>query len=236
VAFRAHSNPSGYSAMLSRILAAAPLVLLGACTTFGSVRSAEVNPGGSVAVQGTVSSPPGDGAAWFWGLDCSVDCDRPVGGGDASLTLGTTAAGRPVSVGAGMSGIYPYVEGFAQLSRPGRNPWGLGVRAGVPLTSWTEHQLFARYDLPLRGETRLLLNPALFIHTGASPNGENDGTLVAFVQGVGLLHRRPGMSVIPSLSLAVGRGERDTRFGDEGGPFTTAFGTASVSVVLHRRR
>jgi hypothetical protein len=223
--------------MFRAIVLVGALLTLGACTSFNSVRSAEVHRGPAVAVQGTVTTAPGDGAAWFWGLDCSSDCNRVLASFDGGVTFGSTSGRTPFSVGAGFSGLlYPYVEGYAQLNRAGQNPWGAGVRVGVPAHSWTEHQLFARFDRPLGDGKRLLLNPTLFLHTGNSPNGANPGHVLAFVPGVGVLFEGETISFIPAISLGVGRGERQRYSSEEGGPFTTVFGTVSMSLVGHRKR
>jgi hypothetical protein len=223
--------------MFRLIRLAAALLSLGACTSFNSVRSAEVYRGPAIALQGTVTTAPGDDAAWFWGLDCSSDCNRVLASFDGGVTFGSTSGRTPFSVGAGFSGIlYPYLEGYAQLNRAEQNPWGAGVRVGVPVQSWTEHQLFARFDRPLGDGKRLLFNPTLFLHTGNSPNGANPGHMLAFVPGVGVLFEGETMSFIPAVSLGVGRGERRSVSRDEGGPFTTVFGTVSMSVVGHRKR
>jgi hypothetical protein len=223
--------------VFDRILLVGALLTLGACTSFSSVRSAEVHRGPALALQATVTTAPGDDAAWFWGLDCSSDCNRVLTSVDGGVTFGSTSGRTPFTVGAGFSGLlYPYLEGYTQLNRPGRNPWGAGVRVGVPVQSWTEHQLFARFDRPLGDGKRLLLNPTIFLHAGKSPNGANPGHMLAFVPGVGVLFEGETMSFIPALSLGVGRGERRRFTSDEGGPFTTVFGTASMSVVVHRKR
>jgi len=60
--------------------------------------------------------------------------------------------------------------------------------------------------------------------------------MLAFVPGVGVLFEGETMSFIPALSLGVGSGKRRRFSTDEGGPFTTVFGTASMSVVVHRKR
>ena len=219
--------------MLSRILArVAPLLLAGACTTFGSVRSAEVVRGPSLALQATLSIPP-DG--WSATSDCATDCGLLMPGGDASVTLGTAAGSTPVSVGAGISGVIPYLEGYAQLNRAGENPWGVGTRVGIPVAPWTEYQLFARFDRPLDGERRLLLTPALYLHTGHARDDRERPTLLAFSQGVGLMYRRADYSVTPSVSLIAGRGERPGSTG-QNERYTTVFGTASINVVFHNRR
>ena len=223
--------------MSARILLLGTLVVLGACTSFSSVRSAEVHRGPAIALQGTFATAPGDDAAWFWGLDCSSDCNRALASFDGGVTFGSASGRTPYSVGAGFSGLlYPYLEGYTQLNRAGQNPWGAGVRVGVPLHSWTEHQLFARFDRPLGDGQRLLLNPTVFLHAGKSPNGANPGHMLAFVPGVGVLFEGETMSFIPALSVGVGRGERRRFSNGEGGPFTTVFGTASMSVVVHRKR
>jgi hypothetical protein len=211
-----------------------PLVI--GCTSFATVRSAEVSPGSSAALQASVSTRPGDVAGWFWSYDCAQACDRPVPGGDVGLTYGWPREGgaRAFALGVGMSGAHPYVDGYLQLGG-GRQPFGLGVRVGPPVTTWREHQLYARYDVPLGGARRLLLNPALFIHEGRSPNGENPGSFVGFVQGVGLLHEGARVSWTPAVALVAGRAQR-TSSDQQYGPVWSMFGTASLGVTFHQRR
>lgn len=220
--------PIRLTALLALALAA------GGCTSFATVRSAEVVAGPSVMLQGSITSPPGDDAAWFWSYDCASSCDHAISTLDASFTYGWVDE-RPYSLGVGISGlIFPYIEGYWQLNGDSTRAYGLGGRLGVPVIGWSSHQLYFRYDIPFSGDRRLLLSPALFFHAGASPNGENSGYFAAFVQSVGLEHRAERATVVQSVALVAGRGDRDT-FGD-GGPFTTVFGTASMSVTFHRRR
>ena len=135
------------------------------CTTFSTPRSARVVAGPSLGVHASVSTRPGDDAAWFWAFDCADACDHNVVGADVGLTYGWArgALGRPVAVGVGTSGTHPYAEGYVQLHE-GRRPLGVGGRVGLPLDRWLEHQLYARYDVPLTERARVLLNPALFVH------------------------------------------------------------------------
>lgn len=214
-----------------------PAALAG-CTSFGAVRSAEVQPGPSLKLQVSGTTPPGDGAAWFWALDCASDCDRSIVNMDLGLTLGRTPEredGVAYALGLGWSGItYPYVDGYVQLRR-GTNPYGLGLRAGIPVTGWNEYQVYGRYDLELEGGGRVLINPALFYHAGNSPNGQNPGRFFAFVNGVGLMHEGERFTFIPAASLVIGRGRRE-RYGEPIGPFTTVFGVVSMSVTLHEER
>jgi len=216
------------------LAAAAPVA--SACTSFATVRSAEVHPGPSTALHVSVSTPPGDVAGWFWSFECVQACDHQVIGGDLGLTYGFApdGGGRPIAIGVGTNGTFPYLDAYVQLGA-GRRPFGMGARIGLPATSWSEHQLYARYDVPLGGTTRLLLNPAVFLHEGRAPNGESPGSFIGFVQGVGLLLEGERMSLTPALALVAGRAQRNS-YGQPYGPVGSVFGTASLGVTFHRRR
>ena len=217
------------------VLRAGLLSLLAGCTSFATVRSAEVRSGPSASLQASARTPPGDEAAWFWSLDCAERCNRPVPGADAGATVGWRpgAGRRAVALGVGLNGLYPYVDGYVQLGDGGR-PFGLGARVGLPLTSWREHQLYGRYDVTLGPSRRLLLNPALFLHEGRSPNGENAGSFLAFVQGIGVEHRGEAMSLTPALAIGVGRARRDGDVGRRERAMSM-FAAASLGVTVHRR-
>lgn len=180
--------------------------------------------------------PPGPVAGWFWSFDCAEACDHPVAGADLGFAYGipTGLAGRPVALGFGLNGIHPYLDTYVQLGR-GTRPYGAGARIGLPLTGSFEHQLYGRYDVRVGQTTRVLFNPALFVHHGRSPNGASGGSFVSFVQGVGLLFEGDGVSLTPGVALVAGRAER-TSYGRRFGPETSVFGTASLGVTLHRRR
>lgn len=184
--------------------------LAGACTTFGAVNSADVRPGTSAEARISGSSPPGDAAAWFWSYGCASNCDRVIPSAEVSVKWGFELEGseRRGEVGVGASGVvYPYLHGFLQL-RTGDRPYGVGAQIGIPVTSWHEHSVFGRVDIPLNERSRLLLNPRIFVHTGNSPNGANPGTFAAFVQGVGFEHRSGRWSVIPAISTVFGHARR----------------------------
>lgn len=207
------------------------------CTSFSNVRSAEVQPGPSVGIHASVSTPPGPEAGWFWSYDCAEACDHPVVGADIGFThgwLGGRFGSYPVTLGAGLNGTHPYAEGFVQTAE-GARPFGLGARLGLPLSGWYEHQIYARYDVRLGPSTRLLVNPAVFVHHGRSPNGENPGSFIAFVQGVGFLMERERVSIVPGASLVVGQAERNS-YGRRYGPAMSVFGTASLGITLRRRK
>jgi len=205
------------------------------CTSFATLRSADVRPGTSVALQASLTTPPGDDAGWFWSFDCEQACNHPVAGGDAGVTYGWPQAGRAggLAFGVGLSGTHPYVDGYVQLGA-GRRPFGVGARLGPPLTSWREHQLYGRLDVRLGPSARLLLNPALFLHEGRSPNGENPGSFVGFVQGVGVSLEGDRVSWAPAVALVAGRARRDS-YGRQFGPTRSVFGAASLGVTFHRR-
>ena len=221
---------------LSRAHQLALLPLATACTSFATVRSAEVLPGASVVAQASTTTRLGDIPGWFWSYDCAERCDHPVVGGDAGITYGwpNREGGAAFALSVGLSGVYPYVDLYTQLGR-GRQPFGVGARVGLPLTTWREHQLYGRYDVPLGGSTRLLLNPAVFIHEGASPNGAIRGSFLAFVQGIGVLFEGDRVSWTPAIALVSGRARR-TSSGQEFGPVGSVFGAASIGVTFHGTR
>jgi hypothetical protein len=220
-------------------LASLAILLLGAlasgCTSFATVRPARVQPGGAFIVQGSITTPPGEEAGWFWSVDCAVACNGPVVAVDAAYTYGWTGA-RSYALGVGVNGgMVPYVEAYAQLGGDTARAYGLGARIGIPAFGWASHQLYARYDVPLAGGTRLLLNPGVFLHAGNSPNGENPGHFVALVPAIGVEHRGARRTTVPAVALVVGRGERES-YGRPVRPFTAVFAAASVSVTFHRPR
>lgn len=215
------------------LLAVALLLLATACSSFATVRSAEIIPGSSFAVQASATTPPGDIPGWFWAYECVERCSHPIVGGDAGVTYGWPhrEGAAAVSVGFGLSGVYPYVDVYTQL-RGGRQPFGIGARVGVPLATWREHQFYGRYDVHLGRSSRLLLNPAVFIHEGTSPNRANRGSFLAFVQGIGVLFEGERVSWTPAIALVAGRARR-TRYGQEDGPVGSVFGAASIGVTFH---
>ncbi len=214
-----------------RFFCTAPLLLSDGCGTFANVRSAEVMPGPSVAVQALVSTPTGEAASWFFSLDC-YRCNNAAYGGDIGFTYGISrpGGGAPVALGVGVSGINPYVDGYVQLDGD-RSPSGIGIRIAT-LPSWSQFQLYVRHDIPLGQDRRVLLNPAVFMITGDSPNGANDATFLAFVQGIGLELMGERTSFTPAIALVAGWSDRDV----ETGTGTALFATASLAVTFHRRR
>src|SRR5262245_43521319 len=89
-------------------------MLVSACTTFGSVRSAVVDPGPSLAMQASFSTPAGDGASRFWTLECGASCSREIPGAELGFMVGWRPARErspAFALGAGLNGVFfPYAD------------------------------------------------------------------------------------------------------------------------------
>jgi hypothetical protein len=220
----------------SVLLVATVLSLLSGCTTFSTVRSAEPYLGPSVALQASRSTPPGDLASWLWSFDCAERCNHPIVGGDLGFTYGwrPNSGPRAMTLGAGVSGVSPYVDGYVQLAA-GPRPFGVGARLGLPVLSWHDHQIYARYDIPIDAKSRVLLNPGVFVTEGQSPNGQSSGSFLGVVQGMGLQIDGEYVSWTPAVAVVAGQSRRD-RYGSRDGPTSSVFATASLGITLHGRR
>jgi hypothetical protein len=216
-----------------RVIALCLLFLATGCTSFATVRSAQVAPGLSTTIQASVASPPGDAAAWFWSFDCADECDHAIPSTDAVLAYGArTAGGRQFAIGGGINGVQPYVEAYMQLNPPGARPVGAGARVGS-FGSWTFYQLYARSDWQVAADSRLLWNPGIYYHAGRAPNGESPGSFLGLVNGFGLESGAGPVTVTPSLAVVWGRAQRNS-YGEQFGPTTRAFVTGAVSVGFRR--
>ncbi|HYD51333.1 MAG TPA: hypothetical protein VEA99_01850 [Gemmatimonadaceae bacterium] len=217
------------------------LAFAGACTTFGAVRSAEVRPGFSADVLASWSGSVGDVAGWFWSDECIYPCDTAVGGAGAAATYAWARRGPrpPLALSVGTSGLFPFVEGYAQLGA-GRVPFGLGARVGIGEAR--EHSLFARVDLPLGPRARLLLDPALFVHESRSASSSDPrvtrrerNSFVAVAQGLGLEVDAGHVSFVPAVTIVRGRA-RHGGYGTTYGPEWSTFPVASLGASVGRRR
>src|SRR5205823_4057652 len=134
-----------------------------------------------------------------------------------------------------MSGTYPYFDGYLQLGGGADRSYGIGVRGGIPTSSWNEHSLYGRIDRPAGRHRRLLLNPGLFYHGGNSPNGANPGSFIALSQGIGLLFEGAGTSFTPGVTFVLGRLDRSS-YGQLVAAKWAGFAVLSGSVMFRRRR
>jgi hypothetical protein len=210
-------------------------LVLGGCTSFANVRSADPYIGSSVGMQFSWSAPPGDDASWFWSFDCANRCNHAMIAADLGVTRGWRIDGsHAVALGAGINGVNPYVDGYVKLVG-GPRPFGVGGRLGLPAFGWQEDQLYARYDIPVTRDMRVLLNPGLFFHGGASPNGANTGSFLGYVQGLGLQFDGEYGTWTPALSVVSGRAHH-AGYGSDYGPTRSVFMTASVGLTVHGRR
>lgn len=217
------------------LIAAVPSILSG-CATFATVRSADSYVGPSTSMQFSWSAPPGDVASWFWSLDCVQECNHPLVGAALGYTYGWRPRHGPraVALGMGVSGVNPYVDGYVQLAGAPR-AFGVGARTALPVWGWSEHQIYARYDIPVTKGSRVLLNPGVFILEGGSPNGANIGSFISYVQGVGLQIDGEYASWTPAVAVVRGRAQH-SGYGQQDGPASSVFATASLGMTFHRRR
>jgi hypothetical protein len=210
------------------------------CTSFATVRSAEVNAGSSFTAQAAIASPPGDAAGWFWNFDCASQCNHAIVSGDFVYASGRrTGSGHPYTIGAGLSGTFPYAEAYWQLDTSRTRPFGIGGRAGLPISGWAEHQLYARYDVVTASGTRWLWNPGVVYHTGNSPSGGNPGSFVGLVQGFGVAMGTGSTVFTPSVAVVWGHTRRSNAIIDNAFARNVSgsqvFGTAGMSVTFRRR-
>jgi hypothetical protein len=213
----------------ARVLLVAATQMLAGCTSFTTVRSARVVAGPEVNIHASYTPSPGDEAGWFWSLDCAQQCDHPIPGGDAGFAYGVSdGGGIPFALGAGLNGTSPYLEGYGQLYGSTSTAFGLGVRLGIPVISWAQHQLYARVDMPLAG-SRLLWNPGLLYQTGNSPNGENPGSVVGLTNGFGVQFGDDRMSITPSLGVVWSRAQHSS-YGEPHGPENKLFATFGLGI------
>jgi hypothetical protein len=218
--------------------AAVALVAAASCTTFTSVRSAEVRPGPSFHAQASVASPVGDEAGWFYSYDCSSACNTAVAGADVDFaTAFSTAGGRGSTIGIGTSGFYPSIEFYTELDSSRRHPFGLGGRLGLPLLGgWSEHRVYARVDVANReGTRRFLWNPGVVLTTGSSPNGQERGSVMGLSNGFGLQLGDGPVAFVPSFSVVAARGGHSS-YSHPATPEWSAFATAGLGVTFRRSR
>jgi hypothetical protein len=203
------------------------------CTSFATVRSADVRPGPAFSVQASAAPSPGPVAGWLWSFDCAEDCDHTVPGLDLTFAYGQRKDNEtPYSIGLGSNSLFPFAEAYVQLRDGERFPFGLGARVGIPLGPGWENQLYARLDVPITRNARLLWNPGVFHNSTSSPNGANHGSFVGRVQGFGLELGAGVLTLTPSVAIVWGRAEYTNP--ELHGPENRIFGMGALSLTLGR--
>ena len=207
-----------------------PLLAAG-CSSFTAVRSAQVQPSHTLHAMASLSSPVGDQAGWFYSMDCASSCSTAVAALDLGWDYGlTNSRGTGGTLGVGLAGLTPYVEGYWQIGA-GKRPFGIGGRLGIPLSSWNEHRLYARLDMPNRdGSQRFLWNPGITLHTGNSPNGQNPGSIFAITNGFGMESGSDRVRWTPSIAVVTARAGHSS-YGQSQGSAWSTFAVAGIGVT-----
>lgn len=208
--------------------------MLSGCSGFVPVRSGAVQPGAGLDIGVTVATPPGDEAAWFYSFDCADACDHAVPALSLGARFGSTPEkGAPFEIGVGLSGFFPYLDGYVQL-KGDKYPAGVGARLGLTRGSWYEDVIYVAYDMKTGMDRRVFMTSSLFRHAGTSPNGASRGSVLAVAHGIGV---EMG-GIVPSVALAVGRVGRSSDYrppGSSGRPVTRVSPTAFVVVGISGR-
>ena len=207
-------------------------LLAAGCTSFATVRSAEVRPGPSVTAQVASTSLVGPVAGWLWSYDCAADCDHSIQSLDLTLSYGKRGE-TPFSIGIGLNGTSGFAEGYFQLRSAERFPFGVGGRLGLPIGPAWENQVYGRLDIPMGSSARLLWNPGVFHTSITSPNGANHGSFIGLVQGIGLELGSGAVTFTPSVAAVWGRAEYNNP--EQHGPENRLFGMGALSVTLGRK-
>jgi hypothetical protein len=187
-------------------------------------------------VQASITTPPGDEASWFYSFDCASACNHPIAAGEVGVAFGrvpsTPDRGTPFTLGIGLNGFFPYAEGYVQLSRSAAAPYGVGARVSV-FGNWRQQQIYARVNKPLRPDVTMLWNPGVLVHQGRSPNGENPGSILALVNGLGLELGSGSTALTPSIAVVLSHSQHDNWNG-QSTPETRLFATAAIGLAFRR--
>jgi hypothetical protein len=176
----------------------------------------------------------GEEIGWFFGDECDP-CTGSLPSVDGTLGYGHVSrspGGTPFSISIGVAGLFlPYVEGYVQLSRSSSLPYGVGARLGA-LGSWRQAHLFGRVDKRLSPRRRFLWNPSVFYHEG-DRNSQNQGRIVALVNGFGLEVSSGPVAFTPSVSVVAANARHSGPF-RPATPETRVFGAASLGIAFRR--
>lgn len=223
----AHRHDKDAGRAITRLSGVLAAVLLASCTTFASVRPAQVLPGRSVVIQAAASAPPGELPGWIWSFDCADGCNRSVPGLEIGYAHGVSDSTHAWYVEGGIAlPVTPYIEAYRQVGDRSR-PRGIGARVGVPTAGWGEYRVFYRTD----PRPHLTANSHLVVASGRSPNRENSATFMALIQSVGLMRKGTTSGFIPAFSFGITRTTRN-RYGEQ----ETAAGLLAVLSLTGRLR
>ena len=115
---------------------------------------------------------------------------------------------------ARVSGVSPYVDGYVQL---GRRPAAirLGARLGLPALGWHDHQVYARYDIPVTRSRACSSTSGCVLTRGTPRTDASTGSFLGVVQGVGL--QIEGTSSMDAAWRVVAAAHDATSYGSETG-------------------
>lgn len=212
---------------VARAAATLSLSLLASCTTFVSVRPAQVSHGSSLLLQASATAPPGELAGWMWSFDCAEGCNHGIPGLEIGYGRGISDSTRAWYVEGGAAlPVTPYLEVYRQVGDRSR-PRGFGVRVGAPVAGWGEYRAFYRTD----PRPNLTANTHLVVASGHSPNGESSATFIALIQSFGRMSNGATSGFIPSFSFGVTHTLRN-RYGEQ----ESALGLLALVSVFARSR
>ncbi|RMG36811.1 MAG: hypothetical protein D6732_07685 [Methanobacteriota archaeon] len=208
--------------------------LLTGCAPFSAIGTAEVDKGFSLQIQSGVTVPPSQETYWFY--DYLSDCPLCDANSIFLAQIGSRYGFKPLSLGLFVSGDGIQAEIYRQLHDGGKVDYGIGGRIGLPLLiEWYSHQIFFRYDLRLKKKLKLLLNPTLYYHTGESPNGANQGSLLFLTPSIGLALESKHVTLFPNVSLIMGKGNLNRRSEPER-KFNDIFFSFSLGLSFHKAK
>lgn len=221
-----------------------PLAVLSCsgCVSMPLARSAETRPGPTVEFSHSVSYSP-DGISRCLLSRPLFECSELLLGGSIGMSYGWISDGRPAgrALGAGLSAadgrVLPYLDYYRQ-DRSGESARGLGARAAVSIDGWTELQAYARVDHWLASGQVLTWNPAIVVISGRK-DSSTAGTFIGVSNAIGLLQRQRRSSVVPSLSLVIGRGQGEypSRMSTRSfGPEWVVIGAFGMTYTMPARR
>jgi len=190
--------------------ALAPLLLVcltTACMPALAARPARVAPGPSLEVRESIAlRTPSRGTCFD--VIGDIACDFPFPSAvEAVLAVGSrvSPAGRALSLGGGITSSNGYAAPFIELyqqRRAGDDPWGLGVRVGVPVNDWTVHALEVRGEGRAFWELPRAWTTTLAAQTGGSPD-RTRGTALSLAHAEGVVLRRRFVTIVPSFFIGV---------------------------------